>query len=400
MSKRLTIDLQITDPEVRSTVCNVIGDQFNVLDPSTDEIKPGEADILLVDPVVMNQFAFEKKEDSNNSDELHAPVICIYDENNREHTSRVMSHNVDEVIPLGEITDELITRLETFKKYINKIKVLQDGFDSSQRIAFDTMAGMNELSQVMKLVERSYVLNTYDQLGEQILAGLQSLSLNCVVVFYPSNEFYAYSSNGEVKPIELDVINQTREAEGRFHDFGRRTVINYKYISLLVKNLPVDDSMRYGRIRDILPIMLGTFDARVKTMDTENYIRNQAQELTASLEIINSGFSYLNELLQENLSKGNTTMWSMLNELNDHLPSMGLEDDQERYILERIEHAIDDSMSMVDVGDELEHIFNNVKVSMSRLVEKQDKLMFSMLNAQQENKEEAENTSADDIELF
>ena len=42
----------------------------------------------------------------------------------------------------------------------------------------------------------------------------------------------------------------------RFIDFGSRTIINYQDISLLVKNMPLENMGRYGRLKDLLPVLM------------------------------------------------------------------------------------------------------------------------------------------------
>jgi len=45
-------------------------------------------------------------------------------------------------------------------------------------------------------------------------------------------------------------------------DFGCRTQINYPNLFVLIKNMPLDDMNRYGRVKDLLPAILGVANTK------------------------------------------------------------------------------------------------------------------------------------------
>ena len=164
--------------------------------------------------------------------------------------------------------------------------------------------------------------------------------------------------------------------------------------------MPLDDIERYGRIKDALPVMLAALDSKISSLRTELLIQFQTQELAHSFEDIKSSFTYLNELVEKNIQRSNKTMRSMLFELNDSLPEMGLEDDQESYILNSIEGAIESSIDIIDISRELDEVFSGIRSHLQLVVEKQDKLLASVFEKHVQNQNEAQNPVMDDVELF
>ncbi len=65
-----------------------------------------------------------------------------------------------------------------------------------------------------------------------------------------NNQELWYSSESAVSPLEKELIEMC-DKEARFLDFGSRTIVNYPRVSLLVKNMPLDDMKRYGRVKDL-----------------------------------------------------------------------------------------------------------------------------------------------------
>jgi hypothetical protein len=76
----------------------------------------------------------------------------------------------------------------------------------------------------------------------------------------------------------------------RFVDFGHCTIINYPKVSLLIKNMPVDDSAMYGRYKDLLPHILEATNAKIKDMEV-------SEEALSQVELIGRVFEELSEQL-------------------------------------------------------------------------------------------------------
>ncbi len=90
-----------------------------------------------------------------------------------------------------------------------------------------------------------------NQLAHGILLGYELLRIQC------KNKV-----TDSVPPSENQLVSMLHN-EKRFYDFGCRTQINYPNLSVLIKNMPIDDMERYGRIKDILPAMIGTVNNRI-----------------------------------------------------------------------------------------------------------------------------------------
>ena len=73
-------------------------------------------------------------------------------------------------------------------------------------------------------------------------------------------------ANGMAKDMESVLMSECKD-KGRYVDFGRRSIMNYGGVSLLVKNMPVDDEKKYGAIKDNVFSLLQGCDARIQALD-------------------------------------------------------------------------------------------------------------------------------------
>ena len=72
---------------------------------------------------------------------------------------------------------------------------------------------------------------------------------------------------GEATPLEASVVDHLAAME-RIMQFQTRLSITYEHVSLLVKNMPVDDEDRCGRLRDHLAMLAEGADVRLRGLMT------------------------------------------------------------------------------------------------------------------------------------
>ena len=81
--------------------------------------------------------------------------------------------------------------------------------------------------------------------------------------------------------------------EGRFCDFGNRTFCNFNLASLLIKNMPLENPERYGRIKDTIPWILGATEGKVRALDIQQELIDQEERIGVSLEELRNKLSLL-----------------------------------------------------------------------------------------------------------
>lgn len=172
-----------------------------------------------------------------------------------------------------------------------------------------------------------------------------------------------YSPWDSISPMEKEVINMLR-FEQRINDFGTRTVINYPLISIMVKNMPNDDPERYGRIKDIVPAILTTANGKIEAMNSTDALRRQSADMTQTFDKARDSLSGLFERSQHYQHEVDQTLRGMFDELQTKLPYMGLDEDQEFYIVERIDRSI---LKVRDIEDQSMQVFGSIQETLEDL---------------------------------
>ena len=274
------------------------------------------------------------------------------------------------------INIDLLAKINLLIKYQQQQNELEAQVLEAQKAAVTAMSGSSELGQVMQFVERSYTTNDLETLANNMFMVTRGFGLRCIIVMETISGEAWYSCSGTISPLEQNVMGLLK-GRSRFQDFGCRTQVNYANVSLLVKNMPLDNMELYGRIKDWLPALLGAADARTCAFNTEQAVLEQTKKINHSIKNIREILSQLSGSLTDNQHEGTQVLRSMFDELNQRLPSMGLEDDQENYILDRIEKATQQAIKLVDAGQDTNAAFTMVLSDLEQLASMQENLIAS-----------------------
>lgn len=370
---------------------------------ATDGLKLAEEllpDAILMDVEMPGVNGYEACEILKNTPSTqHIPVVFISSLSNTRSRMQGYEAGGDDYLVKPFEKDELLAKLQILIKQQSTQTELNAQAKDAQKVAYQAMSGSHELGQAMLFIEQCQETNHYGGLARRLFLFTENLGLNCSLLIIGHNGEYPFSSSGNIPPLELELIKLLR-SDNRFHDFGVRTQINFPNLSLLVKNMPLDDAERYGRIKDLLPTMLGTLNARLSALNTERALEQQTLALIKSFNIIQESLHSLGNSLQKNQQGSTKIMRDMLNELGEKLPSMGLEDDQEAYILDHIEAAIENATDLSDNSEGISSTFETVLTKLQQLIDTQTQVVASIAQKPEAEEEGKDDGYTMDVELF
>ncbi len=252
---------------------------------------------------------------------------------------------------------------------------LNEKAQSAQTTAFEALTSSAELGRALRFVEHTFAISTYDGLARALFQSMKEYGLSTSVMFVSTSGPLFYSqSHAEVPPLEKDLLT-VMHSQGRFSDFGCRTFCNYRQVALLIKNMPLEDRERYGRIKDTVPFILGSVDGKIRALDIHQSLVTQAESLAASISAIGSTLSSLTEQVSDGHAAITSIVKDLLADLDDRFPKLGLEEDQEKYLMGRIDRAFTDALAELDRGLNLSSSLAGVVRLLSHLRDQHQKMV-------------------------
>lgn len=163
---------------------------------------------------------------------------------------------------------ELLSKLQVARRIQEEKAQLKQSASFAQQAAFSAMTSMGELGLVLEFMRKSFAANSASELATCILDAVASFGFSGAVQIRLDSETHNQSPSGSDVPLEASILNHM-QTQGRIFEFRDRAVYNFGGITLLVKNMPLDDEALRGRLRDNLAILAESADARRHAIEIE-----------------------------------------------------------------------------------------------------------------------------------
>ena len=339
-------------------------------------------DLIILDVEMPGMNGYEVCEKLRASDLTRCiPVVFLSSHSTLRERMQGYEAGADDYLVKPFEAADLVAKLKILGRYREEQKTLQSQIAQAEKTARIAMTGSSELGIAMQFVEKSYAYHNFADLGDSLLRVCQQFDLSCLLTVLDNDEYLWFSLDEAIKPLEKEMIEMV-DRQQRFVDFGQRTIVNFTSLSLLVRNMPLDDMERYGRMKDLLPVLLSAVDSKVKAIQADIALSQQSEELMRSFGQVRSRLYYLAKTLISNQHESAELLHKMVSDLNTDLLRMGLEDDQEAYILHRIDSAIEDAKQQLDASATLYHSFNGILATLKETTRNQQQLQetFAAMN--------------------
>jgi DNA-binding response OmpR family regulator len=364
------------------------------------EVNNSTPDIILLDVEMPGLSGYEVchqlRENPRTSD---VPVVFISSHSSLRERMQGYEAGADDYLVKPFDPEHLMAKIRVLIKYLEQKASLEERYKLAEKTALTAMTGTSELGVAMDFMTKTFSYNNYETLAQGFFLATGQFGLNCCLLIVDEGESHWFATDGNISPLEKEMIEMA-EKETRIIDFGFRTIVNYPGISLLVRNMPIEDMERYGRTKDILPVFLQGVEAKVHALQTELALMQQSEELLRSFGRIRTDLYYLAKTLMTNQEDSAKVMHQMIHDLNLDLLKMALDDDQEKYLFNRIESAIEEAAKRIDASTFIANSLTNVFLNLKTVTGKQQKLVETFIARHTTGPAEEVVIGDDNIELF
>ncbi len=324
-----------------------------------------KADLIISDIVMPGMDGYEFcKQVHQLSDWSETPFIFVSSLTTLEERLKGYEVGGDDYIGKPIDPKELTQKVSRVLEVRRHNAELQEVADQSQKVAMQAMTYSSDLGQVIEFFKNSVDSKTFEELASLFFDFMRNNGLRASIQFYTVNGQLNFGDQGELSPLEANVMELSRK-KSRFFDFGSRTIINYDDFSILIKNMPLDDPEKYGIYKDTIGTLCNAIEARVKALLADD--KNKKREEMISL--IQEAMRELKETMGDMQKANMRIIDNMLNEMENSMMTLGLTEEQEediRLIATKTMDSIEAIFGRVifienqfdKVQERLENIFN------------------------------------------
>ena len=343
-------------PENIRVLADALKDDYEVSVAPTGEraleiiASDNKPDIVLLDVKMPGLDGYEVcrqiREDQSNQ---FVPVVFVSAADTLEEKLKGYEAGASDYVVKPFSVDEILNKVKLLIESIKVMKQLKTDVNYATKTAMTALTSAGEMGQVIDFFRRSFSCRSLEEMAELLLNNLASSQLNCVVMLNTQIQKIYKTLGAPVSPLEIAVIDKLRVKE-TIYDFGKRTIINYPGISLLIKNMPLDDAELYGRIKDNLALLVEGASVRIGGIETERRVREKQLALNTLIGVTEKALNDIDERQKQQRLTSESIMQQLQENVASSFVTLGLDEEQEDKLLDLVSTAAEKEQKNFDQG--------------------------------------------------
>ena len=316
-------------------------------------MKEGKPNLLLIDTSISS--AYKVCEEIKG---IHPKmdIILISEHSNADDIVKGYNAGASDYLVKPIYMKELSAKLSLLLRSQTNLIASEEASRDAQQIAFSAMTDSSQLGRVLEFMDNNIDCKDINEVALSLLETCGALNLQATVYIKTTHEITVLSSGGEPKPIETVLIEKVR-LQNRIIDFNQRTLYSDKDVSILIKNMPIDDPVEYGRFKDSLMTLACGANSRVKAIVNEDL-------LIASRESIATALGEIEVNITSQASLATSVMKDFMVDMESTILVLGLSEEQEDYIMSLIDNHLKGLVALVNSATQTKTILNSALAEM------------------------------------
>lgn len=235
-----------------------------------------------------------------------------------------------------------------------------------RKIVMEAMVSSSELGSLNRFLCDSLRAETYEALAEALFEITRTLGLNCVCQFRPTAQVLNFGMADD--SLEARLLEKYCDAE-KFSDFQHRTVVNVSRLGILVKNMPMANENKYGRLKDHLAVLIDATDSKIEMLELGLITEHRARLVSDLIAENDLQLAKIRVKIEKREKARREIMMGLLLSVEDQLFSLGLDEDQEKHLMHMLDSRVQEVDNLPDFSAEIESSFNSAKNRLRTLLE-------------------------------
>ncbi len=330
-----------------------------------DFLQNNKPDILLLDVAMPNMNGYEVCQTIKADPNLTLPVLFISARGSLEERLAGYEAGGDDYLVKPFESRELLAKVQSMITFVNKQKQLATQLSQANDITMMVMTSSGEIGNVINFLRQTFECKDLESLTNAVFESLELFGLSGTLQYNKFGQVLAtHDTSGLYKPVEAELLQITK-SQGRIFNHKSRCIFTFEHAALLIKNMPPMEDEIHGRLLDHLCILMEGVNAQAETIYNLQQVLKDEEKNRALLRDTQQAMTTMKLNLQEQKESALKISQDLLIQVESNLLSLGLEEDQEIFIVEMIEKNIEQMMKCYDNQEKFDVFFNEIIESLN-----------------------------------
>lgn len=337
-------------------------------DDGISQLKSQSPDLILLDIDMPVRSGYEIcKEIRTLPEYKHLPIIFISANNSLEEKLEAYHSGGTDFVTKPIVGSVLISKITSHLQIKEREDKLAQSADQAMQTAMNAMREHAESGIILSFMNDSAGISDYDFLAQRLFQACEQMGIIASINITSPTGTISIDHTGLQRPLEAALLEHA-QFHGSIVDFGSRCIFNAEHMSLLAKNMPENDTIRYGQLKDSLARLITSANARVAAIQASLELEVAYQtDFHSTLKTTVSSFLKIRQIVRAQESTALDAMDIILTKMDQSLSTLSLTEKQEAHLYEIIQEGTDRLMQVYSRSGEIDDQFKAIIQSLDTL---------------------------------
>lgn len=293
------------------------------------------------------------------------PLVLLTQSQSLQDKLKALEIGCDDFIESTVSGDEACARITRAIFHRIATEQIASRLEMATQAARSAMVDNSDLGANLQFLLSVHDCDNLDQLGQQFFSTIERYGLKCSLQMRSVMGDKNMEAHGMAKDLETQLLAQMAES-GRYIDFGKRTICNYDRVSLLIKNMPVDEPEEYVATKDNTFCLVQGLNARIHALETQYRVQMEKEALTKLSQDVKNVMHSLKGSYQEVMRAIVNQVENTSNVIHDRIPSLALPDYDEAFLEDSLIECLEETSRIFNEGLVVDEVFEKLEAAIAK----------------------------------
>lgn len=297
-----------------------------------------------------------------NPKEVGVPIVVLAEISSLDDKVEIYDVGVDDLIDQTVGNDEVVARCRKAMYHNIAMQQIASQLTTAAETARNAIVDKDDLGANVEFLLELNECDNLDQVGQLFFRTIQRYDLSCSLQLRSLMDIKNMEPTGMSKDLVAQLLTQLKD-DGRFLDLGRRTIMNYERVSLLIKNMPTEAPAKHAASKKNVFALIRGVNSRVVALEDryrleqeKRSVEHLSHDVYSVIGLIKSSYQ---QVMHDIASKVDVTA----EKIQMKIPALSLAEADEQYLDDVVQDCIVDTTKIFNEGLKINDIFEGLELS-------------------------------------
>lgn len=285
-----------------------------------------------------------------------SPIVFATAHQTMEEHLKAFDAGGDDILTKPLVPEILLRKVALAIRHKHTQEKLMEEKSSLHSMAMNFLSSMGESGVLLTFVRASLTCRNFAELAQNLADAIRDFGLEGSLVIRHGDEITYMTTHGEPTALEVSILEKS-STMGRVFQFKRNMVINYEKISIVIPNMPENDTEKSGRIRDNIAILAEASEAFCENVDMRKISMARAESMQIALFEATKTIESIRDKQTRLLMDVRVLLEDLTNKVEGSYSELGTTNQQERTISGAMNESVRHILDVLAVGNQINDQF-------------------------------------------